>query len=520
MKFFLNLNKKILAVIVLFSALTTFIGGLYTILLFQSKYLRSSRIERVIQDAQKLSSFDHSISFERALRIYEGNLSFSFFEKDCSPIHVTDMMILSRNCELRDSSFHWLETKGLSGEKYIIGFSGEFNFRNYFEDFKSVLVSTLLLYLLLILVLSFIFLHVFIDIPISTISHAIDMLLKDKTFEIDTFNVKNQTLFYSLYKKISTLIEETCRFYQDEQKLLLSRQIAHDLRAPLSILENKLSQTDQNYNIEKMAIRRLKQITDSLMNQKEKLENHSYNIENIFQELSITYSQIKFCNLSKELTPELKIEISEIELFRFLSNILKNSVEAEATSVNFSIHLQDNFLSILISDNGNGVDSNLLPEILKGKTTKSSGHGLGISYISKRLNEIGGEVILNSSPQSGFTIQLNIPCSPTSNIHFVLIDDDKLIRIGWNMKASEKLVSFQSFESIDQFMEKINTIPINSFIYIDSNLKDGIKGELGSEKIALAGFSNIYLTTGYSFSDFNLKNFPWLRGVVSKSVPF
>jgi hypothetical protein len=269
-----------------------------------------------------------------------------------------------------------------------------------------------------------------------------------------------------------------------------------------------------------MAIRRIKQITESLMPQKEAQENQSYNVFNIFQELSITYAKVTFCNLSKEAIPEHIMEISEIELFRFLSNIIKNSIEADSTSVNYKIDLMDNFLSIIISDNGKGLDSKLIPEILKGKTTKIDGHGLGLSYISKRLSEIGGEVNLNSSPQSGFTIQLKIPCSLKSKMHFVLIDDDRIIRIGWKMKASEKSISFQSFETIDQFIENINTIPVNSFIYIDSHLNDGIRGELASEKIALAGFSNIYLTTGYSSSDFNLKSLPWLKGVVSKAVPF
>ncbi len=515
-----NLNKKLLVVIVLFLALITFLGGLCAILLFQSKSLSSNRILNVFQDAQKLSSFDHSISFERALKIYEGSLSFSVFDKNCSPVHVSDMMILSRNCELRDNSIHWLETSGLSGDKYIIGFSGEFNFRNFFDEFKSVVVSTLLLYIFLILILIFVFLHLFIDIPISKISHVINRLLKDKTFDVNLFKVKNQTLFDSLYKNLSTLIEETSRIYKDEQKLLISRQIAHDLRAPLSILEDKFNQPDQNHNIEKMAIRRLKQITDTLMPQTENQETHSYNVFNIFQELSLTYSKVTFRNLSKEALSEYKMDVSEIDFFRFLSNIIKNSIEADATSISYSIEFLENFLSISISDNGKGLDSSLIPEILKGKTTKSDGHGLGISYIAKRLKEIGGDLNLNSSPQSGFTIQLNIPCILKSNMHFVLIDDDRMIRIGWQMKASEKSVSFQSFETIDQFMKNINTIPVNSFIYIDSHLNDGIKGELASEKIALAGFSNIYLATGYSSSDFNLKSFPWLKGVVSKAVPF
>ena len=102
----------------------------------------------------------------------------------------------------------------------------------------------------------------------------------------------------------------------------------------------------------------------------------------------------------------------------------------------------------------------------------------------------------------------------------ILIDDDKLIHIGWKLKASKKSISFTSFFSIEEFMIAASTVDKKAIIYIDSHLKDGIRGEFEAEKIYSLGFKNINLTTGYDEEDFNLDQFPWLIKVVSKNPPF
>lgn len=75
----------------------------------------------------------------------------------------------------------------------------------------------------------------------------------------------------------------------------------------------------------------------------------------------------------------------------------------------------------------------------------------------------------------------------------VLIDDDKLIRINWKNYFDDKGIPFESFSSIDQFLKDSTRFDKKSFIYIDSNLEQGIKGEVESERIYKLGFSNLFL---------------------------
>ena len=100
----------------------------------------------------------------------------------------------------------------------------------------------------------------------------------------------------------------------------------------------------------------------------------------------------------------------------------------------------------------------------------------------------------------------------------ILIDDDKYIRLSWQLKSKKDGVDFCGFDSIYDFLQKYQNFVLESNIYIDSNLGRGIKGEIESKKIADLGFKNIYLTTGYS--DLDISNYPWIKKLVLKECPF
>jgi signal transduction histidine kinase/CheY-like chemotaxis protein len=97
----------------------------------------------------------------------------------------------------------------------------------------------------------------------------------------------------------------------------------------------------------------------------------------------------------------------------------------------------------------------------------------------------------------------------------VLIDDDRLVHINWGSHCKKNGLPFQGFKSIDEFLAASATFDKASRIYIDSNLGDGIKGEIESEKIFALGFLNLYLATGYE-KDSILKP-SWIKEIYSKS---
>jgi signal transduction histidine kinase/FixJ family two-component response regulator len=97
----------------------------------------------------------------------------------------------------------------------------------------------------------------------------------------------------------------------------------------------------------------------------------------------------------------------------------------------------------------------------------------------------------------------------------ILIDDDRLIHLNWKMFCKKNQIGFKGFMSIAEFLAASLTLDKSSTIFIDSNLSDGVKGEIESEKIFKLGFFNLYLATGYEKNSIQKPH--WIKDVLSKS---
>ena len=107
---------------------------------------------------------------------------------------------------------------------------------------------------------------------------------------------------------------------------------------------------------------------------------------------------------------------------------------------------------------------------------------------------------------------------PKVKYHAILIDDDDLVHLTWNMAAKERNKIFLGFHSPDEFFAKISEFDIETPILIDSNLGNGIKGEVIAKKVHLCGFKKIYICTGYDSSEF--KPQPWIIEILPKDPRF
>ena len=96
----------------------------------------------------------------------------------------------------------------------------------------------------------------------------------------------------------------------------------------------------------------------------------------------------------------------------------------------------------------------------------------------------------------------------------ILIDDDKLVHINWSSYCQKNRIPFRGYKSIDDFIADSEIFDEATWIYIDSNLGNGIKGEIESEKIFNLGFQNLFLATGYQKGDIDKPS--WIKEVYSK----
>lgn len=100
----------------------------------------------------------------------------------------------------------------------------------------------------------------------------------------------------------------------------------------------------------------------------------------------------------------------------------------------------------------------------------------------------------------------------------VLLDDDPLVHMTWEMAAKMSEKNFRGFFSADEFLACISGMDPKTPVYIDRHLGAGDRGEEIAQKLVRAGFTQVYLATGDTKDD--LPEMPWLTGVCDKAPPW
>lgn len=138
--------------------------------------------------------------------------------------------------------------------------------------------------------------------------------------------------------------------------------------------------------------------------------------------------------------------------------------------------------------------------------------------IQKRCEQFGIKILPKQVFNNAHIKSVAKTQTSHSKTFHILIDDDELMHMSWKMEAQKQGLSFKAYFTVEEFLNSAAQICKSSVIYIDSNLADGIKGEVESEKISKIGFSEIYLATGYAASD--IQKPKWIKEVVGKRAQF
>lgn len=224
----------------------------------------------------------------------------------------------------------------------------------------------------------------------------------------------------------------------------LARQVAHDIRSPISAL-NLLAPSvydGERRVVIQTALKRINDIANDLLKKGHKknppnshlvqLQNSAQNDKDLVDVVPLLNSLILEKRTQFIDKPFLKIDYSiqdelssvflnlESSLFcRVISNLINNSVEAIPSSkgtVMVSIRCENNNALISIEDDGIGVPSELLPklgneQISLGKNIadSGSGSGLGLYHAKQSVKTWEGNLIIDSKIGIGTKVTIIIP---------------------------------------------------------------------------------------------------------------
>lgn len=218
----------------------------------------------------------------------------------------------------------------------------------------------------------------------------------------------------------------------NEAVVLQAKQVAHDIRSPLSVLNLIIPTFDDSKNLERnqllnAALKRVNDIAEELLkkhssgavNSMRPLNDKDikYIIDNLIVEKQIqTKEKDILFQVNHGIDHESYSKINESDFSRLLSNLITNSIEAIDLNGQIIINssTQGDRIKIEIIDNGKGIPKEILSKIgtqgfsFQKDTSLSSGSGLGVFHAKNILKSIDGDFDIFSNVGSGTKIVLTI----------------------------------------------------------------------------------------------------------------
>lgn len=204
--------------------------------------------------------------------------------------------------------------------------------------------------------------------------------------------------------------------------------IAHDIRTPLAASFLHLSNLDKNLKQQELPTLATEKVRYSLKN----LENTLNNMLAYAKGNADTFAALDCKSFSEMVVRELLeyfpntalsmrsdkgiddkfIRVNTVAMITSLRNLITNAQQAAGGEVEISIDIsiqEDRFLKIEVSDNGPGINDEILENIFEPFfTTKENGTGLGLAIVKSIMESHKGDIYADNHID-GATITVEIP---------------------------------------------------------------------------------------------------------------
>jgi signal transduction histidine kinase len=229
----------------------------------------------------------------------------------------------------------------------------------------------------------------------------------------------------NLILKINQLNKMKIEHSKNKTARDIAKQVAHDIRAPLSalnIVASKLSNADESVvGLMTAAIKRINDIASDLLKKNETLPEESHmqfcELQKNFRELQLEFNtrfpSIQFDLNFMKIPEEQLFLINKKNFSRALSNLLNNAAEAiqhDHGKICIDIQSQPDGLLIKMSDNGSGIPKEIIDKLGQSgfSYNKSNGNGLGLAHAFNTVKSTGGSILINSKLGEGTDINIKI----------------------------------------------------------------------------------------------------------------
>jgi signal transduction histidine kinase len=207
----------------------------------------------------------------------------------------------------------------------------------------------------------------------------------------------------------------------------MAKQVAHEIKNPLTPIKLAVQQLiashkDNSKDFDKI----FKKVTKTTLNQIDNLGQIASEFSSFAKMPSIKLEKLDVVPVIKDTTnlftddkinidfenevSEAIVEADTSQLRRMLINMIRNSIQANATDITIRLTTKDDNYSLIIVDNGEGISDENREKIFEiNFTTKEKGMGLGLKLARRFLEGVNGNIHLVESGSSGTAFEIVIP---------------------------------------------------------------------------------------------------------------
>lgn len=207
----------------------------------------------------------------------------------------------------------------------------------------------------------------------------------------------------------------------------MARQVAHEIKNPLTPMKLAMQQLmisyrDRSPNFDAI----FKKVSVTVINQIDTLNNIASEFSGFARmpKMNLEVLDIKgvveeaadlFIEENASVTIEssgrsFNAEADKDQLKRSLINIIRNSLQADATLIQIMLSSSSGVVSVIIKDNGTGIPKEILGRVFdQNFTTKEKGMGLGLNMAKKFIESIKGRIEIIESSKEGTAVLIELP---------------------------------------------------------------------------------------------------------------
>ena len=274
----------------------------------------------------------------------------------------------------------------------------------------------------------------------------------------------------------------------DQAKTRFFSNISHEFRTPLTLIEGPIQsilsgradtkeEIRSNLEVAERNAKALHHLIDELLDFN-KMETEQLSISNqpvlLFDWLSelienyqylCSQSGFKF-SVRTEIPTRIAVSIDTQKVEHVLNNLLSNALKYTQGVIKLELKLIGNQFSVLVEDDGRGIDREELPRVFDRFYQTTHGQqlphssGIGLAYVKEIVSLLGGSIKVESTVGQGTSFRLSIPVEEISN---------------W--KPEEHLKEFESY--VPGTYEHTN----NKLLIVEDNreMRDYIQQVIGDE---------------------------------------